>query len=233
MELPVALRRIGLDRPRPTLALVGGARGIPVDEMARLRTLFSEVIAPTAERLNLYVVDGGTEAGIMSLIGEARAAVGGTFSLVGVAATGMVALPTQTPIPEDAALLEPHHTHFVLVPGTRWGDEALWISDVASALSDALPSLTLLVNGGEITWLDARCSVQAGRPVLVLDGTGRTADALAAALRGEHGDLRARDLIKSGLIRAVDGASPREELVAAIEEAFTRKGEEDGAQASI
>jgi len=232
-ELPVALRRIGLDQPRPTLALVGGAKGLAVDEMAQLRALFENVIAPTAEQLALYVVDGGTEAGIMSLMGEARAAVNGTFSLIGVAATGTVALPTQTPIPEDAALLEPHHTHFVLVPGTRWGDEAMWISEVASALSDGLPSLTLLINGGEITWLDARCSVQAGRPVLVLDGTGRTADAIAAALRGEPTDLRAADLVSSGLMGAMDIASPREALVRAIEEALFRKGEEDGAETTV
>lgn len=229
-ELPVALRKIGLERQCPSLVLVGGAQGLAVDDMARLRSLFVEVLAPIAERLGLYVVDGGTNAGIMSLIGEAHSTTGATFPLVGVAATGTVALPMQAVSPADAellALLEPHHTHFVLVPGSSWGDEALWLAQVASALSGSLPSLTLLMNGGEITWLDARCSIQAARPLLVLDGTGRTADALAAGVRGELTDRRAYDLVATGLVQVVNVEDGPLVLAEAIEKHLAGRGEGD------
>jgi hypothetical protein len=234
-ELPVALRKIGLERQCPSLVLVGGAQGLAMADMARLRSLFVEVLAPMAERLDLYVVDGGTNAGIMSLIGEARAATNSTFPLIGVAATGTVALPMQAVSPADAellALLEPHHTHFVLVPGSSWGDEALWLAQVASTLSGTLPSLTVLMNGGEITWLDARCSVQAGRPVLVLDGTGRTADALAAGMRGEQTDRRAHDLVVTGLVNVINIKDGQLALAEAIEKYFVSKveGEKNGAK---
>jgi hypothetical protein len=234
-ELPVALGRIGLEPSRPTLVLAGGAGLLPDGDRERLRTLFTDVLAPTAERLGLYVVDGGTHAGIMSLMGEARSAINATFPLVGVAAIGTVALPTQAVDPADAALLallEPHHTHFVLVPGSSWGDEAMWLSQVASTLTDSLPSITVLVNGGEITWLDARCSIEANRPLLVLEGTGRTADALAAGVRGEFTDLRATTLVASGLVRVVnviDNESGPEALAAAIEEHLDgRRTTDDG-----
>ena len=238
-ELPVALGRIGLEMSRPTLALVGGASLVPGSDLERLRLLFNTVLAPTAERLGLYVVDGGTHAGIMSLMGEARTATKATFPLVGVAAIGTIALPTQAVAPADAALLallEPHHSHFVLVPGSSWGDEALWISQVTTTLADHLPTVTVLINGGEITWLDARCSVEAHRTILVLEGTGRTADAIAAGVRGEPTDRRAKELIESGLVRVinvVDNKSGPPMLAAAIEEHLSSKGGQNGAETII
>jgi hypothetical protein len=62
----------------------------------------------------------------------------------------------------------------------------------------------LVINGGEITYMDVRHSIDAGRGVVVVSGTGRTADAIAAAVRGEDADPRASNLIRSGLIHAVD-----------------------------
>jgi hypothetical protein len=63
-------------------------------------------------------------------------------------------------------------------------------------------SVTVLANGGEVAWSDAGESVAAGRPVIVVDGSGRTADVLAAALRGEPADSRAAPLVASGLVHA-------------------------------
>jgi hypothetical protein len=38
----------------------------------------------------------------------------------------------------------------VLVPGLDWGDEARWLVRLASALADGAPSVTVLVNGGDV-----------------------------------------------------------------------------------
>jgi SLOG in TRPM, prokaryote len=199
--LPAALETLGLDRPLPTLVLAGGAARVDASELDRLRPVIDE-LAGLAERLGVAVVDGGTDVGVMRLMGQARSR-GRSFPLIGVVAASLAVEPEATPTGEQAAL-EPNHTHLLLVPGQRWGDEAPWLARVASVLAGDEPSATAIVNGGEIAYADAAESVSAHRPVLAIDGTGRTADVLAAACRGEESDERARTLVESGLVQALD-----------------------------
>ncbi len=118
------------------------------------------------------------------MLGRARAAGGGGFPLVGVAATGTVRVPGGGPVIDDAAELERNHSHAVLVPGDARGDESPWLAAVAAAIAGGRPWLTVVVNGGEITYADAAGSVDRGRPLVVLAGSGRTADAIADARAG-------------------------------------------------
>jgi hypothetical protein len=108
-----------------------------------------------AERLGLVVIDGGTDAGVMRLIGRARTRAAATFPLVGVPAAGTVRFPgkhwrarRRWPLKHPGGRrrwpLDAHHSHFVLVPGTAWGDEAPWIARVATELAGGWPSLTVL-----------------------------------------------------------------------------------------
>lgn len=203
-ELPTAVQNLGFHKTRPTLVLVGGASGVSQADITRLEQLFREEIAPIAQELGVVVVDGGTDAGVMRFMGQARTAIGATFPLIGVAASGTIVLPELFPPRPDAAPLEPNHTHFVLVPGSNWGDESPWLARLASVISDGFPSVTIVVNGGEITLQDVANSVQADRPVITLDGSGRTADKLAAALRGDVTDSRAKQLIASGRVQAIN-----------------------------
>lgn len=71
-ELSEALPQLGLHRAYPTLVLVGGASGIGEADIIRLQRLFVEEIAPLAQEFGVAVVDGGTDAGIMQFIGQAR-----------------------------------------------------------------------------------------------------------------------------------------------------------------
>lgn len=203
-ELPDALEQIGLGASRSILVVVGGASKIGEADFLRIKRLFTEVLAPIAESLGAYVVDGGTDAGVMQLMGEARSQIGAKFALIGVTPENKVALPNQQEPDADLTLLEPNHTHFVLVPGDNWGDESPWISDVATVLANNAPSVTVLLNGGEITFDDAFYSVNTGRLVVVIAGSGRTADILADALRGEGTDERAKKLAKSGILQYVN-----------------------------
>jgi hypothetical protein len=204
-DLSQTLKKIGFYSASPTLVIVGGASGINHDYFNKLRSLFTEVLAPLAQTLGVAVIDGGTDAGVMQLIGQARAVTASNFSLIGVAAVGTVIMPNaNTPPPPDGAPLEPNHTHFLLVPGSLWGDEAPWIAKVASTLAVEAPSATILINGGGIAWQDVYNSVRANRPVVVIAGSGRTADDLAAAIRGEKVSDRADELVRSGLLQAVD-----------------------------
>jgi hypothetical protein len=203
-ELASRLTELDLRAPRPVLVLVGGADGLTDAQLARLRPLFEEGLGPVADALGACVIDGGTDAGVMALVGQARAKLGASFPLIGVTASGTVNRDDSAGGGAAGSSLEPNHTHLVLIPGDRWGDESPWLADVASWVAGDAPSVTLVVNGGEVTLDDAARSVAAGRPVLAVAGSGRTADELAAALHELSNDQRAAELAGSGLVETVD-----------------------------
>ena len=199
-ELPAAMEALGLYPPRPTVVVVGGAAGLNEARIHGLPAVFATGIAAVMGRCGAVGVDGGTPFGVMRLFGEARE---GAFPLVGVVAAGTVSLPRGQAFGHAEAVLEAHHTHFVIVPGDKWGAEAPWIARTATVLAQAMPSITVLVNGGEIAYSDVAHSVDAGRRVVVIAGSGGTADVLADALAGDPADYRTAALISSGLIRVI------------------------------
>lgn len=203
-ELSEALNQIGLQGPRPILVIVGGASYLSEADFLRLQALFVQVLAPIAESLGACVVDGGTDAGVMKLMGQAREKIAATFPLIGVAPEGKVALPNELNPPEDSTPLDPHHSHFVLIPGSNWGDESPWMAQIATLLAEGKPSVTVLINGGEITFTDALNSVSARRLVLVMAGSGRTADKIVNAMQGKASDQRAKTLADSGLVQSIN-----------------------------
>lgn len=214
-DLPAALAALGLHAPRLVVVLIGGAGLMDARDLDRLRPLFERGLVPLAERLGVVVIDGGTDAGVMRLIGRARTTAQATFPLVGVPAVGTVRFPgkhprarRRWPLNHLGARrrwpLDAHHPHFVLVPGAEFGDEAPWIARVATELAGGWPSVTVLVNGGEISYTDVACSLRAGRPVLAIAGSGRTADQVASAVRGGPAEERAVRLAASGLVEVVD-----------------------------
>ncbi len=159
------------------------------DEQAALAQVLDRLI-PALDGWDAAIVDGGTDAGVMRVVGRAHDGAQARFPLIGVAAEGTVVLPGRPAAP-DAAALEPHHTQVILVPGNSWGDESPWLDRVATAIADGWPSLTLVANGGEITYDDIDYSLRSDRPVIILAGTGRTADSIAGAARGQASDPRA------------------------------------------
>jgi hypothetical protein len=203
-ELPQAIEEMRLQVARPNLVVVGGASKMSEAEFLQIQRLFMEVLAPIAEKLGAYVVDGGTDAGVMRLMGEARTQIGAKFALIGVAPVSKVALPNSLEPPADSTPLEPNHSHFLLVPGSNWGDESPWLAQLATVLANGKPSVTILINGGEITFQDALQNVNADRLVIVVAGSGRTADILAGALHGETTDERAIELAKSGIVHYIE-----------------------------
>jgi hypothetical protein len=200
-DLAGAANELGVGS-RAVLVVVGGASKMSSRERRRLAPLFTEVLAPLAQRLRTTVIDGGTDTGVMSMMGSARSEGGWRFPLVGVIVERLTNHSAHASV--NAADLEPNHTHFVFVPGSEWGEEAPWLARLATVVSGSEHSATVLVNGGDIAVSDVRHSIDAGRPVVVLDGSGRTADALAAAVRGERADDAFATLAASGLVHAVD-----------------------------
>lgn len=202
-QLPETLNSLGLIGPRPVLVLIGGAASLAPAVADRLRVLF-ERLAPWLDALGVTLIDGGTAFGVMAAMGAARQRTAAGFPLVGVAARGTVdlttlpaparvgILPDTRPGRSDAdiagsrpAPLDPHHSHFLLVPGARWGDESAWIAAVAATLAAGRPALVLVAGGGQITRRDVAVALDAGQRLLVLAGSGGTADRLADAWRQE------------------------------------------------
>lgn len=181
-DLAVALSAIGLGENHPVLVIIGGASLISEEDLQRLQRLFSEVLAPLAQELGLIVADGGTDAGVMRLMGQGREEISGTFPLVGASPVGLVKLPDDETSSTELMDLEPHHTHFFLVPGDQWGDESRWLAGIASQIAGNYPSVTVLINGGSIALVDAMENLRVHRPLLVIEGSGRLADEIAEAV---------------------------------------------------
>ncbi|MDX6692354.1 MAG: hypothetical protein QOG15_3811 [Solirubrobacteraceae bacterium] len=196
-DLAAALRELGLSIGRPALVVVGGAAGLEDHATDRLIPALEALCEVAGER-GAVIVDGGTDSGVMALLGDLHSALGVPTPLVGVGVASLVGAPGETGVAP-----EPHHTHFVLVPGARWGDETPWLARVASALAAGQPSATVLVNGGDIALTDVRESVDAGRPVLVLAGSGRVSEELVRALRGGPGSAEVASLAGNELVTAV------------------------------
>ncbi len=211
-DLEPLLTRWGL-AGAPVLVSVGGAGSMGEDALRTMETLLAEHVLPLLRELGAVVVDGGTHAGVMAAMGRARRAVP-DIPLVGVVARGTVRSPGTGTGP-DAATIDRRHSHQVLVPGDCWGDESPWICQVATTISAGRPSLTLVGNGGEITFEDIAHSLRVGRPVVVLAGTGRTADLVAAADDDPSGaEPRALVLTRSPLLHVVPADDPEQLTIA-------------------
>ena len=133
-DIVAAMDDVDVPRPRPVLVLVGGAGGMDEATQQVLARVLRDAVLPVVERHGAAVVDGGTDSGVMRMLGRARAERNGVFPLVGVAASGTVRVPGG-PTTDDAAEPERHHNHLVLVPGEAWGDESPWLTDVADVIA--------------------------------------------------------------------------------------------------
>jgi hypothetical protein len=177
------LKTLDIVLPHALIMVFGGAKGLDDSRKACLVEVFTNAIAPAAAELGALVIDGGTQSGVMAMMGEALANYGRRSQLLGIAPAGKVTYPgdrTDANI-ADGAPLEPNHSHFVLVESDEWGGETGTMFKVAEALD--VPVATMLINGGQVAGSEALQSVRNGWQLFVIEGSGRFADALSAAVR--------------------------------------------------
>lgn len=160
----------------PAILVIGGAGGMTDDDLQRVDPV-AAVILQSAQKKGAVIVDGGTDAGVMAALGRMQAELKLDVPLIGVAAAGTVFYPGKKAEMADAAPLEPHHTHFILVPGSAWGDESVWIDSIVSSISGK--SVAVVINGGAIAKADYELGLVSRRPTILLAGSGRLADELA------------------------------------------------------
>ncbi|HEX5748855.1 MAG TPA: DUF4231 domain-containing protein [Archangium sp.] len=185
------IHALGLPHPRALILLIGGADRLPPETHAALRPLLSRGVARAAVEMDALILDGGTRAGIMALMGEGLASRGGHAPLVGVAPAKLVTWPggPTRSHPELLAPLDEHHSHFVLVDSDTWGGETQTLFSLAAALAKDIPVTVVLVNGGDISKQEALAAVRHGWPLIVLQGSGRLADQLANLLAQPSPDI--------------------------------------------
>src|SRR5262245_22142514 len=177
------LKALGFAQPRALIMVFGGAKGLDDSRKPRLAELFIDAIAPAAAQLGAVVMDGGTQSGVMAMMGEAVARDGRRSQLLGIAPEGKIAHPeiSGASTVSDGTPLEPNHSHFVLVESNEWGGETPKMLELARAF-DA-PTVAILANGGAIAADEALQSVRNGWQLIVIEGSGRFADELSTAVR--------------------------------------------------
>jgi hypothetical protein len=177
------LGALGIVSPPAVILLFGGAAGLDDSRKAHLATLFADGVTPVAAELGALIIDGGTQSGVMAIMGEAVAQHPGTCQLLGIAPKGKIAHPeiVGASAVSDGAPLEPNHSHFVLVDSNEWGGETGKMLELARAFN--APTIAILVNGGAIAADEALQSVRNGWQLLVIEGSGRFADEVSAAVR--------------------------------------------------
>jgi hypothetical protein len=182
-NLEQAVSELGFRDNHPVIVLIGGN----IDEQqADVTRRAIQTISKIAEDMNAAVLCGGTDMGVMAEIGQMRWQNDYKFPLIGIAPEALVTWPDG---PRSTKFLwwgtqrwqlESHYSHFILVPGSQFGDESPWIVDTATILSKGHRSVTILINGGEVSRKDIELSLAHDRPVIALSRTGRLADELAS-----------------------------------------------------
>lgn len=185
-EPRLILDALQIPSPKNLILLSGGAGKMDNTQNARLMQLFNRGIAQVASETQALLLGGGTQSGVMAMLGEGVAARGHKTPILGVSPYGKVTYPEKTDAvtDTDSAPLEPNHSHFVLVETDchshdGWGCETSLMYRLAEVYTKTLPALTLLVNGGAICKQEILHSVRLGIPILIVQGSGRFADELA------------------------------------------------------
>ena len=181
------LAALGIPPGRPVLVLCGGAATLDADMAVRaaLAPVLGPAVLAATRRVAGLIVDGGTDAGVPALIGQAASGVDRPTPLLGVAPAALVTADGAAERDGQVAL-EPHHPFFVLTPGQAWGDETEWLASMAAAAAGEEPVVMVVAGGGAVALAEVREAVRRGWPVVLLLATGGLADELAARWRSAH-----------------------------------------------
>ncbi len=190
---------LGLPTSKAVVFVFGGAEGLDPQLASWLTQLFSRGIARAAAEANAMIIDGGTDSGIMKLMGEGVASREYKSPLVGVAPLAKVSYPGSAVT--DGTPLEPNHSHFVLTEGADWGAETATLFRLLKQLirgTAAVPAVAVLAGGGPIARREMLQAVRQNLPVIIVEGSGGLADEIAAASKAT--DTPAEDPIMAEII---------------------------------
>ncbi|MBV9079840.1 MAG: hypothetical protein JO102_01835, partial [Elusimicrobia bacterium] len=174
------------------IALIGGARGGTAGEQIGAA---ARAVGIIASRRRIAVGDGGTTAvGIAREVGVQRRS-GRAFPLVGVVPQPEIAREGR-----PGAELDRNHTDVVSVVDPNWEasqkplgwrpDQGYWRSEtpamyeIFGEISRGRPRVALVADAGTAGIGEIGENIRQNAPMIVLEGTGRAADLIAAVLAG-------------------------------------------------
>lgn len=203
---------LAIPLPHSLILLMGGAQ-FSLALYKKLMDLFINGIARAAISTDAAIIDGGTQAGIMKLIGLAMAHQDRRSRLLGVAPSQQVTYPGKPANKglSDNVPLDPNHACFVLVKSAQWGDETRMMYQLADYLSRNCPSLAVLINGGAIARRETLYNVRQRRPIVVIEGSGRLADTVATHWRAgtmPDNDPELTEILQNGRITLFPALDP-------------------------
>ncbi|KAL3933002.1 MAG: hypothetical protein SGPRY_000469 [Prymnesium sp.] len=177
------------------ISITGGARDFDVPQ--RLLKAFKQGLVKAALATNALIVTGGTDSGVMQIVGKAIAEYDAHVPVIGIATYGTVlkrdrlcgssgGVCDMTPDQKnnkDGGNLEPNHTHFLLVDT---GLEGVWGGEIA--LRNAfeaeyctvrrVPRVLLVVQGGPNTLSTVLYAIESECPVVLIADSGGVAELL-------------------------------------------------------
>ncbi|XP_063692912.1 transient receptor potential cation channel subfamily M member-like 2 isoform X2 [Bolinopsis microptera] len=209
--------RWSLPAPKLLISVTGGAKDFHV--LPDLLSEFKKGLMKAVKSTDAWVITGGTNTGVMKLVGEAvRGYSGSNITSIGIASWGIIKnkeqllkptkrkekkklvfdYPTKASPAAFEAYMDPNHSHFLLVDDgsqKKYGTEISMRGAIEAAICEhyqdnynipdgdmcRLPMICILVEGGPNSISTCVATIRNGNPVLVLQGSGRSADIIAKA----------------------------------------------------
>ena len=174
---------------------VPGDTAQPAVLLPRLVQLVGRGLLRAAREAGALCIAPAADLGLAGLLGRALQDAGAGPALVGVALASQVrlpdvfgdtrgdAVPDMAPTDPTRPPLAPGLTHLVLLPGTDPAAALRSRIALARAVADGRPVLMVVIGGDASTPPEVLQAVRRGWPVLVVDGSGGAADALATQWR--------------------------------------------------
>jgi hypothetical protein len=191
-DMPADLMQaLGLAGTGAVVVLAGGADEPDAALKPRLMQLLSRGLLRSVREARALCIARGGAAGIAGLFGSAAADAEGVLPLLGVGPAARLTLPGQEGGADSGReCINPGLSHLLLTPGADWGSELRTRIDVAQALAGSNAALMVVIGGGPDVPAEVLQAVRRRWPVLLVQGSGGAADALAAqwAARKADGD---------------------------------------------
>lgn len=204
-----------LASPHAVVMFNGGTAELEPELHQKLNLILQDGLAQVAVEEKITLITGGTQAGIFALLGDGLGKWGRTAPCIGVCVEKLIRWkqPLLKTVKDKQAPLEPHHSHFVLVDGKKWGDELNTMYTLGQHLSQNCPTLNIYAGGGKICKREMQTAVDQGRKMILLAGSGRLTDEVLKAHRGEAvEDERIKTIAQQGDIVALNMSEGPEAL---------------------
>jgi hypothetical protein len=207
--------------PAPVVLISGGADTLDPAITPKLTQLIGRGLLRAGRAAGAVIIDGGTDAGVMGLIGRAASAMPEPTSLIGVAPEALIRSPDISPVEADGGrvALAPNHTHFVLTQGEVWGAETPVMFDLAQAIAGKLPVIVVMIGGGQVALSEILHAVRRHWRVLIIQGSKGVADELLAQWTtkiAKDNDPLIAEILADGDLRAFPIGDPPEALARRI-----------------